>query len=170
MRGLVWVNPECFQFLSWHPGGELAILTFAGKGAAAELDMVPSLAVLEVHGPDAIFTVICGGTRSYDVNVCYYSLLSVPCGICATIFSVRNFKILSDRAFSWLFIVVHAVVNRANPRGQTISTAVVGSVSAITDLMVLTFMTGHLFQFVFADTVQRFLGPPPSVGTGGQVG
>ena len=39
-----WSCLERFKFLSRHPGGELAILTFAGKDATAEFDM------REVHG------------------------------------------------------------------------------------------------------------------------
>ena len=37
---------QCVQFLSQHPGSELAILTFAGKDATAEFDMI--------HPPDVV--------------------------------------------------------------------------------------------------------------------
>merc|ERR1739845_307308 len=42
------------SFLSQHPGGELAILTFAGKDASAEFDMIHPPDVIEKYAPDAI--------------------------------------------------------------------------------------------------------------------
>merc|ERR1719210_1491986 len=42
------------SFLSQHPGGELAILTFAGKDATAEFDMIHPPDVIEKYAPDAI--------------------------------------------------------------------------------------------------------------------
>merc|ERR1712012_644998 len=42
------------NFLSQHPGGELAILTFAGKDASAEFDMIHPPDVIEKYAPDAI--------------------------------------------------------------------------------------------------------------------
>merc|ERR1711920_1054113 len=42
------------SFLSQHPGGELAILTFAGKDATAEFDMIHPPDVLGKYAPDAI--------------------------------------------------------------------------------------------------------------------
>merc|ERR1712241_32229 len=42
------------NFLSQHPGGELAILTFAGKDARAEFDMIHPPDVIEKYAPDAI--------------------------------------------------------------------------------------------------------------------
>ena len=46
MGGFEWSCLERFNFLSRHPGGELAILTFAGKDATAEFDMI--------HQPDVV--------------------------------------------------------------------------------------------------------------------
>merc|ERR1712045_370325 len=42
------------SFLSQHPGGELAILTFAGKDATAEFDMIHHPDVVGKYAPDAI--------------------------------------------------------------------------------------------------------------------
>jgi len=42
------------NFLSEHPGGELAILTFAGKDATAEFDMIHPPDVIEKYAPDAV--------------------------------------------------------------------------------------------------------------------
>ena len=49
------------NFLSQHPGGELAILTFAGKDAAAEFDMIHPRDVVEKYAPDAIIGVVGNG-------------------------------------------------------------------------------------------------------------
>merc|ERR1712226_1534390 len=42
------------SFLSEHPGGELAILTFAGKDATAEFDMIHPPDVIEKYAPEAV--------------------------------------------------------------------------------------------------------------------
>jgi len=42
------------NFLSSHPGGELAILTFAGKDATAEFDMIHPPDVIGKYAPDAV--------------------------------------------------------------------------------------------------------------------
>merc|ERR1711992_377148 len=42
------------KFLGEHPGGELAILTFAGKDATAEFDMIHPPDVIEKYAPNAI--------------------------------------------------------------------------------------------------------------------
>jgi len=49
------------SFLSQHPGGELAILTFAGKDATAEFDMIHPPDVIEKYAPDAIIGQLGGG-------------------------------------------------------------------------------------------------------------
>eukprot|EP00450_Noctiluca_scintillans_P029453 CAMPEP_0194549464 /NCGR_PEP_ID=MMETSP0253-20130528/95220_1 /TAXON_ID=2966 /ORGANISM="Noctiluca scintillans" /LENGTH=399 /DNA_ID=CAMNT_0039396893 /DNA_START=22 /DNA_END=1219 /DNA_ORIENTATION=- len=301
-KGDVWVvlNGRVLNvsnFLSQHPGGELAILTFAGKDATAEFDMIHPPDVVEKYAPDAIIGVVGSGkakkakgagksalpvatdkgdavanleawgdwrveafddtpgvllvnVRSY-VNACYYLILSIIYEICATIFSAKNFKISNDRTgltrsavFLIFFIVVHAVGNLSeefqdlNDRTGLTRSAVfliffivvhaVGNLHvfkgpddfngygyfyvrlywtgfgfqaniveeyvllsallhifvglkrtwdqklssglmsgqlnlAITGLMLLTFMTIHLFQFRFADTEQYFLRPPPTL-------
>ena len=61
-KGAVWVvlNGRILNvtnFLSLHPGGELAILTLASEDAAAEFDMIHPLDVVEKCAPDAIFVV-----------------------------------------------------------------------------------------------------------------
>merc|ERR1712118_304808 len=42
------------SFLSQHPGGELAILTFAGKDATEEFNMIHPPDVIGKYTPDAI--------------------------------------------------------------------------------------------------------------------
>lgn len=49
------------NFLSQHPGGELAILTFAGKDATSEFDMIHPPGVVEKYAPDAIIGVVGSG-------------------------------------------------------------------------------------------------------------
>merc|ERR1712178_578254 len=46
------------SFLSEHPGGELAILTFAGKDATEEFDMIHPPDVIGKYAPDAVIGVI----------------------------------------------------------------------------------------------------------------
>ena len=46
------------SFLSQHPGGELAILTFARKDAAAEFDANHPPDVLKKYAPDAVIGVV----------------------------------------------------------------------------------------------------------------
>ena len=49
------------DLLSLHPGGELAILTFASEDATAEFDMIHPPDVVEKYAPDAIFGVVGSG-------------------------------------------------------------------------------------------------------------
>merc|ERR1712050_801348 len=51
------------NFLSQHPGGELAILTFAGKDATAEFDMIHPPGVVEKYAPDAIIGAVGTGKK-----------------------------------------------------------------------------------------------------------
>merc|ERR1719149_62749 len=49
------------SFLSEHPGGELAILTFAGKDATEEFNMIHPPDVIPKYAPDAIIGTLGGG-------------------------------------------------------------------------------------------------------------
>merc|ERR1719326_363522 len=49
------------KFLKEHPGGELAIMTFAGKDATEEFDMIHPPDVIEKYAPNAVIGVIGGG-------------------------------------------------------------------------------------------------------------
>jgi hypothetical protein len=49
------------NFLSQHPGGELAILTFAGKDATEEFNMIHPPDVIGKYAPDAIIGALGGG-------------------------------------------------------------------------------------------------------------
>merc|ERR1719191_2036940 len=46
------------NFLSSHPGGELAIVTFAGKDATEEFNMIHPPDVIPKYAPDAIIGVV----------------------------------------------------------------------------------------------------------------
>jgi len=50
------------NFLSEHPGGELAIITFAGKDASEEFNMIHPPDVIPKYAPDAVIGVV--GTAS----------------------------------------------------------------------------------------------------------
>merc|ERR1719188_1075980 len=54
------------SFLSQHPGGELAILTFAGKDATAEFDMIHPPDVIEKYAADAVIGQLGGGSDDAD--------------------------------------------------------------------------------------------------------
>jgi hypothetical protein len=54
------------DFLSQHPGGELAILTFAGKDATEEFDMIHPPDVIEKYAPDAVIGVLGEGGGDDD--------------------------------------------------------------------------------------------------------
>merc|ERR1712013_632581 len=49
------------NFLSLHPGGELAILTFAGKDATEEFNMIHPPDVIEKYAPDVVIGVLGAG-------------------------------------------------------------------------------------------------------------
>merc|ERR550532_3133745 len=60
----VVVNGEVLNvtnFLSEHPGGELAILTFAGRDASEEFNMIHPPDVIPKYAPDAVIGVIGSG-------------------------------------------------------------------------------------------------------------
>merc|ERR1719413_153682 len=159
------------KFLSEHPGGELAILTFGGKDASEEFNMIHPPDVIPKYAPDSIIGVVgeapaasavaaggapapaarkdkgdvlanhqawghLDGTENWRIQgqdenpgvllipVCtylsatWYLLMAVLWEVCATIFSVPNFKISNDRMgltrsaiLLILFIVIHAVGN-----------------------------------------------------------
>merc|ERR1719146_517378 len=46
------------NFLSQHPGGELAIITFGGKDATEEFNMIHPPDVIPKYAPDAIIGVL----------------------------------------------------------------------------------------------------------------
>merc|ERR1712045_940305 len=159
------------KFLGEHPGGELAILTFAGKDATEEFDMIHPPDVIGKYAPDAVIGVVgtaaqaaaasggaaaaapvgkdkgdllanhhawghLDGSENWRIegeidnpgvllinvaayfNATWYLLLAVLYEVCATIFTVPNFKISNDRVgltrsaiLLILFIVIHAVGN-----------------------------------------------------------
>merc|ERR1739847_50346 len=49
------------NFLKDHPGGELAILTFAGKDASEEFNMIHPPDVIGKYAPDAVIGELGGG-------------------------------------------------------------------------------------------------------------
>merc|ERR1719198_2296634 len=56
------------SFLSEHPGGELAILTFAGKDATEEFNMIHPPDVIGKYCPDACIGMIGGGGGAVDAG------------------------------------------------------------------------------------------------------
>merc|ERR1719446_1986845 len=52
------------NFLSEHPGGELAILTFAGKDATEEFNMIHPPDVVGKYAPDAVIGVVGTGAKA----------------------------------------------------------------------------------------------------------
>ena len=70
-KGDVWVvlygsALHVSNFWSLHPGGELTILTFAGKDAATELDIIHPADVVEKYAPDAIIDAFGDGGEEDD--------------------------------------------------------------------------------------------------------
>merc|ERR1719226_188331 len=60
----VVVNGEVLdvtKFLKEHPGGELAILTFAGRDASEEFNMIHPPDVIPKYAPDAVIGNLGGG-------------------------------------------------------------------------------------------------------------
>merc|ERR1719401_1751422 len=60
----VVVNGEVLDvtsFLKEHPGGELAILTFAGRDASEEFNMIHPPDVIPKYAPDAVIGKLGGG-------------------------------------------------------------------------------------------------------------
>jgi len=258
------------NFLTEHPGGELAILTFAGKDATEEFNMIHPPDVVGKYAPDAIIGVIGTGggggavavqgaavavgtkdkgdkvanhhawgthegttnwrIEAYDENpgvliipvkayffAAFHLLLAIVIECAKTIFVNKNFKISNDRVgltrsaiLLILFMVIHAVGNlhvflgpddfngygyfyvRLYWTGFGLPANIVeeyillsallhvfvalkrtwdmklkmGVMSgqlnlAISGIILLTFMTIHLFQFRFGETVPYFIRPPP---------
>merc|ERR1712186_305131 len=54
------------SFLSQQPGGELAILTFAGKDATAEFDMIHPPDVVGKYAPDAVIGELGGAAAEEE--------------------------------------------------------------------------------------------------------
>merc|ERR1719253_975094 len=57
------------SFLGEHPGGELAILTFAGKDATEEFNMIHPPDVIGKYAPDAVIGTIGGGGGAVVANL-----------------------------------------------------------------------------------------------------
>merc|ERR1719440_1886879 len=59
------------KFLKEHPGGVLAIMTFAGKDASEEFDMIHPPDVIEKYAPNAVIGVLGeGGGEAKDEVKC----------------------------------------------------------------------------------------------------
>ena len=63
------------NLLSLHPGDELAILTFAGKDATADFDMIHPPDVVEKYAPDAIIGVVGNGEANMAKGAAKSALL-----------------------------------------------------------------------------------------------
>merc|ERR1719450_1615445 len=79
----VVVNGEVLNvtsFLKEHPGGELAILTFAGKDATEEFNMIHPPDVIPKYAPDAVIGRIGGGGGGGDGGA---AVVDLPPGMSA---------------------------------------------------------------------------------------
>merc|ERR1719281_2138055 len=56
------------NFLSQHPGGELAILTFAGKDATEEFNMIHPPDVIPKYAPEAVIGMLGAGGGGGDAD------------------------------------------------------------------------------------------------------
>jgi len=65
-------------FLKDHPGGELAILTFAGKDATAEFDMIHPPGVVEKYAPNAVIGTVKGAAAAQASSAAVATSGSVP--------------------------------------------------------------------------------------------
>merc|ERR1719386_85431 len=238
------------EFLKDHPGGELAILTFAGKDATEEFDMIHPPDVIDKYLPKEKVLGMVGAAgaspsapaasggadapllakkkrepKIHDgegqftgyVGACIYCLFAVLKEVVCTIFPQKNINFTNDRLgltrsaiFLIVFIIIHAVGNlhvflgpddfngygyfyvRLYFTGFGLSANIVeiyvllaallhvivalkrtwdinlgytvfsGKLNlAITGVLLLTFMTIHLFQFRFGDTQPYLVRPPP---------
>jgi cytochrome b involved in lipid metabolism len=225
------------HFLPDHPGGELAILTFAGKDATEEFDMIHPPDVISKYAPNAVIGMLGTGKapkvksqiatappplkESDEFTGCagglFYMVLGFLREIIFTIFGQKNIVLTNDRSgltrsamFLFFFIIVHALGNlhvflgpddfngygyfyvrlyntgfgfEANiveeyvllcavlhvlvglKRTWDISinyTVASGKLNlAFSGILLLTFMTIHLFQFRFGDTQMYDICPPP---------
>lgn len=129
------------SFLKDHPGGELAILTFAGKDATAEFDMIHPPDVIEKYAAECVIGTLGGAVASNSASsaakvsakdeiavgvegeslhlggwcstlrVLFLSFLQQIFG---TIFSVKNFNALGDKSGlsrSAFFLVMFMVIH-----------------------------------------------------------
>merc|ERR1719160_163791 len=127
------------SFLPEHPGGELAIMTFAGKDATHEFNMIHPPDVIGKYAPDAVIGKLGTGaaagaaapllskpagvtSRSEHgvIPAMYYMICAFCKEIVSTIFSTvpSSIKLTGDRSgltrsafFLIMFIVIHAVGN-----------------------------------------------------------
>ncbi|KAF4689843.1 hypothetical protein FOZ62_000440, partial [Perkinsus olseni] len=162
----VVINGEVLDvtdFLPKHPGGKMAILTFAGKDASKEFNMIHPAGVIEKYAPDAtlgplvekaagpaaaggdlaqplladqfeskalteqwwgedrnkadMFGPLGPSVTSYIISLCYMIWMFVIDTL-KTIFSIKNYKVLSDKSglersaiFIMVFVTIHALGN-----------------------------------------------------------
>merc|ERR1719271_261315 len=114
------------EFLKDHPGGELAILTFAGKDATEEFDMIHPPDVIDKYLPKSAVLGAVGGGGGGDaaanlqawgdwregigdnpgvllinfssyLSALWYMIIAIVVEVVKTIFSIKNFKITNDR-------------------------------------------------------------------------
>merc|ERR1712137_251214 len=65
-------------FLKDHPGGELAILTFAGKDATTEFDMIHPPGVVEKYAPNAVIGTVKGAVAAQGSSAAVATSGSAP--------------------------------------------------------------------------------------------
>merc|ERR1719183_2688888 len=85
VKGDCWVvvNGQVLNvsnFLPTHPGGELAILTFAGKDATEEFNMIHPPDVIPKYAPDAIIGVV-GAAKAKKAKKAAGGAVSAPVAV-----------------------------------------------------------------------------------------
>jgi len=129
------------NFLPDHPGGELAILTFGGKDATAEFNMIHPPDVIGKYAPDAVIGDVGGGGAPAGGSAaapaasggaaapllskpggeepgmlmgCYYMIYAFLHEIISTIFTAVPIKVVADRTGltrSAFFLIMFIVIH-----------------------------------------------------------
>jgi len=80
------------NFLKDHPGGELAIITFAGKDATEEFNMIHPPDVIPKYAPDAIIGVLGGGAGNAEETTVAVVDTGVAAPLLSTGVKTRNWQ------------------------------------------------------------------------------
>jgi len=143
------------KFLGEHPGGELAILTFAGKDATEEFNMIHPPDVIGKYAPDAVIGALGAGKPKKEKKAKAAKAKDAPALDSSGHNIVEEYVLLSA--------MLHVAVALKRTWDISINyTIASGKMNlAISGVCLLTFMTIHLFQFRFGETKPYKICPPP---------
>merc|ERR1711971_1062412 len=143
------------KFLGEHPGGELAILTFAGKDATEEFNMIHPPDVIGKYAPDAVIGALGAGKPKKEKKAKAAKAKDAPALDSSGHNIVEEYVLLSA--------MLHVAVALKRTWDISINyTIASGKMNlAISGVCLLTFMTIHLFQFRFGETKPYTICPPP---------